>query len=296
MKVILISGGFGNQLFQVSLYNQLVQSGHRDVFIDISFYKSQNSILYFLHRKIKGIPKRKFYFENEFTNVIISQKELLKLCFNKKYLFHIKFLELFLPHRYIYKLSKRVTIINDKNYEEINKTSELLIYDGYWQAAQFIFDQKEFMNILIRNRFNNILEKNSGPNVVLHVRRGDQATYFSKGTYTILTNIYYDNALNLLQKCGVSIDNITICSDDINWCKKNMTNFEDKYSITYSSNSTMIEDFFLMSNSKYLISSNSTFSFLAGYLGDCKIMFIPKRWYIRKPFNFINNFSNIKEC
>jgi hypothetical protein len=295
MKIILISGGFGNQLFQLSLYNQLVQSGQHDVFIDISFYKSQDSILYFLYRKIKGIPKRKFIFEYEFENVIISEKNLLKYIFNKNYFFYFKLLGFFLPYKFIYKLSKKVNIIKDKNYDDVSKNSEVIIYDGYWQSAHFISDQKEFIGNLLFKRFNKFLISESNAKVVLHVRRGDQATFFSKGTYTILNNIYYENALNFIQKSGVSINNITICSDDINWCKKNMTIFEKKYLVNYSCNTTMIDDFFLMANSEFLISSNSTFSFWAGYFGDCKILFIPKNWYIRKPFNFINNFSKIKE-
>jgi hypothetical protein len=57
----------------------------------------------------------------------------------------------------------------------------------------------------------------------------------------------------------------------------------------------MIDDFFQMYNAEFLISSNSTFSFWAGYLGNSKILLTPKKWYNRKPFYFINNFDKINE-
>jgi hypothetical protein len=106
---------------------------------------------------------------------------------------------------------------------------------------------------------------------------------------------YYERAINYIKLHGEIFNEVTICSDDILWCIKNITKLAGVDKINYSNSSSMIEDFLLMYNAKYLISSNSTFSWWAGYVGNSVKFIIPKRWYTFVPSNFINQSKKIIE-
>jgi hypothetical protein len=296
MKVVNISGGMGNQLFQLALYNKLIKDGHKDVFIDIGFYQEQNSFFYFIYRIIRGIPKRKFLFENELQFIILNRNDLIKSVYHSRtYRQILNFLNYFFPLKFIFRFSKRVDVVNEKFFFNWQNNNKIIIFDGYWQDFDFIEKQEHFLNDLLRLKYKNEFTDVLNFKLVLHVRRGDQATILSKNIYNILDNNYYLESLKFLGKIGVIIDKITVCSDDINWCKRNMTDIQELYNVDFSNSSTMLEDFLLMYNAQYLISSNSTFSFWAGILGNSDIVITPKKWYNRIPYNFINNYSKIKE-
>ena len=89
-------------------------------------------------------------------------------------------------------------------------------------------------------------------------------------------------------------------SDDYKWIIRNLKN-KIPNSIVISSNEYGFEsDFFVMSNAKYFILSNSTFSWWAAFLGKKKNKFIvlPEFWFnniktnsdlIFKKWNYIIN-------
>jgi hypothetical protein len=296
MIIVRISGGLGNQLFQLAFYNKLKREiTGQEIKIDISFYEDQYSLLYWLYRKSRNIPSRKFMFKEQLNNEVLDKVDLLlKLYKNKFKVRLVILLEYFIPLKYIFKLTN-INIINENNIDDNKQNEADQIYDGYWQNIRYIQNQEYYINRILKEKYNNDFIDNKTHNIVLHVRRGDQATVSSSHIYTILDVDYYERAINYIKLHGEIFDVVTICSDDILWCKDNIKNLSGIDKINYSNSSSLIEDFLIMYNAKYLISSNSTFSWWAGYIGNSVKFLIPKRWYTLSQSNFINQSKKIIE-
>jgi hypothetical protein len=292
MIIVRISGGLGNQLFQLAFYNNLKKElTNSNVMLDISFYDDQFSIFYRFFRKIRKTPSRKFMYTKQFENEIIKKDKLLKVLFIKDYKIKlVKILNYFFPLKSIFKLFN-INVINEKNIEKNIENQSVVIYDGYWQNSKYIKNQELFIKTL----FNFKLEAEKINNIVIHVRRGDLATSLSKNIYNVLDMNYYENAIDKIKSYGVFINEVTICSDDISWCMENIKQLRDVEIIHFSNSTSMGEDFSTMYYAKYLICSNSTFSWWAGFIGESKKMIIPGKWYSKKPFHFINDFDKIEE-
>lgn len=292
MIIVRISGGLGNQLFQLAFFNNLKKElKNKNVMLDTSFYDDQYSISYRFFRKIRKTPSRKFLYTKQFENEIIKKDKLLKVLFVKYYKIKlVTILNYFFPLKSIFKFFN-VKVINEKNYGEKIENQDVVVYDGYWQNSKYIINQELF----IKSLFNFKLETKNKNNIVIHVRRGDLATSLSKNLYNILDINYYENAIDKIKSYGVSINEVTICSDDISWCIENIKHISNVDIISYSNSTSMNEDFFTMYKANYLICSNSTFSWWAGFIGESKKMIIPKKWYSKNPINFINDFDKIEE-
>jgi hypothetical protein len=296
MRIVRISGGLGNQLFQLAFYNKLKgEVTNQEIKVDISFYEDQYSLSYWLYRKLRKIPNRKFMFKEQLCNEVLEKEDLLlKLYKNKFKVRLVILLNYFIPLKSIFKLTN-VNIVNENNIDDYKKNEVDKVYDGYWQNIRYIQNQEYYLNRVLKEKYSKDFVENITDNIVLHIRRGDQATFLSSNIYTMLDVEYYEMAINYIKLHGESFNEVTICSDDILWCRKNITKLAGVDKINYSSSSSMIEDFLLMYNAKYLISSNSTFSWWAGYIGNSVKFIIPKRWYTLAPSNFINQSIKIIE-
>lgn len=296
MIIVRVSGGLGNQLFQLAFWNKLKDEfPNKELKLDISFYEDQNSLLYWFYRKSRKIPTRKFMFNEQLVNEVLEKSELFQIVFKNKFKVRIFiFLNYLIPLKTIFKLTN-INIINEINYDVPLENEQVRIYDGYWQKIEFIQNQEYFIKEVLKEKYKKEFVEYKTDSIVLHIRRGDQATALSSNIYSILDVEYYERAINYIKSNGESFDEVTICSDDILWCIVNIKKLSGVNKINYSSSSSMIEDFLLMYNAKYLISSNSTFSWWAGYVGNSIKFLIPKKWYTLLPSNFINESKKIIE-
>ena len=123
----------------------------------------------------------------------------------------------------------------------------------------------------IDDKYAQLLQK-SNDMVSLHVRRGDYLKL--DGHYASLTNKYYQDALDLQDN-----NQIVVFSDDIEWCKKNIT--FDNREILFVEKELDIVDLYLMSKIKNNILANSTFSWWGAYLNENedKKVIAPKDWF-----------------
>lgn len=296
MIIVRISGGLGNQLFQLAFYNKLkCERPNQEIKLDISFYEDQHSLLYWLYRKFRKIPLRKFMFKEQLNYEVLDKVDFLPKLYNTKFKVRlIILLNYFFPLKSIFKLTN--VNVRSENNIDYNKENEVVkIYDGYWQNIRYIENQEYYIKRVLKEKYKIDLVENKTDNIVLHVRRGDQATVLSSSIYTILDVAYYERAINYLKLQGESFNEVTICSDDIFWCIKNIKKLAGVDKINYSYSASMIDDFLLMYNAKFLICSNSTFSWWAGYVGNSVKFLIPKRWYTFSPSNFINQSNKIIE-
>lgn len=296
MKIVRISGGLGNQLFQLAFYEKLSRDfPDEEIKIDLSFYKDQNCLSYWLYRKLRKIPYRKFMFNEQLNNEKLDSIDLLSKLYKRELKVRlVVVLNYLIPLRSIFKLTN-INLINENNFDNYEISEADVIYDGYWQNIRYVRNGKFFIVGILKDRFFKEFVQNRTSNIVLHIRRGDQATVLSSNIYSILNIDYYERAINYIKLQGECFNEITICSDDIQWCKENVQKLTGVEKINYSNSSSMIQDFLLMFNAKYLISSNSTFSWWAGYVGNSVEFLIPKRWYTSSPSEFINESNRIIE-
>ena len=232
MEIIFnLNGEFGNHFYIISAFNYVVKK-----------YNIKCSI--FLTGNLNE------YIEENYNNVL-----------NQLY-------NLIISHR-IYEIPKDVIIIDecpDNNYsidldEIINtyiNTNNIIRFNGcYFQTNKYYLKYKKHINTLYNYENQNIINyKNiiSDNDVLLSVRRGN---YFDVGFCVLSKNYYIDNYNKYF-----SGKNIYVSSDNIDWCKKNLTKnlFKKCSKIIYLDGFTNVEFYNISKLFSNYICANSTFS------------------------------------
>lgn len=126
----------------------------------------------------------------------------------------------------------------------------------------------------------NIRKTNS---VFIHVRRGDYLSPKYKERFDgCCTLEYYESAINYIKK-KVESPTFYVFSNDIDWCRENLP-IENPTYVDWNTGSNSPIDMYLMSQCKYGIMANSTFSYWGALLGDKKIIVTyPDKW-VNPPF------------
>ncbi len=248
---MVLKGGLGNQLFQVFA-----------------------AVAYFLDKKgsFKLLPvcvgNRHFYFDTMLTGVKqYVDKDISGLPVYKEPYF---------------------------TYNNISKALDKTICEGYWQSHRYFMNHMEAilritkMDVLKKEVNDEYKEKYDNELVTIHFRIGD---YKKMQDYHRILNIsYYVNALKELLDKGVDIKKVLIFGEEkdekdlikrIDILKRAYPNVEFEI-VDYS-----IPDYkqmLIMSNCKYNIIANSTFSCWAGYLNNNygRIVIYPDRWFGKK--------------
>jgi hypothetical protein len=290
MKKIFLTvycqGGLGNQLFQFIIGYILAKKNNIKLRLDIERFNSYN---------------RKFELNN-FPNIkkmkipIIKNYNLIKiffLFFYPKILKILKILKIFnILNSFIplekEKLEESPFIFNKNllNKKFFRNTT----ISGFFQSEKYFVNyKKEVLNLfkfplsnnkVISNYLNIVKKTNS---IAIHIRRGDYITNSNaRRFHGILPYSYYKNALRQI-KSKVSKPTIFIFSDDIESVKKNFLFLNDEKCIFVYTNSS-IQDLHIMSNCKYFIIANSSFSWWGAWLSNYKkkIVYSPKKWVREK--------------
>ena len=211
-------------------------------------------------------------------------------------------------HRDSYRRTiKRIIVVqeNQKLFE-----NHALIYD-VWLTRGIIFDfgnhQVSFEKgawlseqIIIRKGYDllseftpkaNRLESNGWlyrildsdkETVCISVRRGDYISDEKVGEqFYVCSRTYYESAIQYSCK-RISNPVFIVFSDDIEWCKRNISFFECEHYFE-SGQDPGWEKLRLMYSCKHFIISNSTFSWWAQYLSrnENKIIVSPDRWFAK---------------
>ena len=111
------------------------------------------------------------------------------------------------------------------------------------------------------------------------MRRGDYVTLPSaKNHYKLCSLEYYKQAIEYLKNRLTKFE-LFVFSDDILWCKENLT-FEFPVNFIESGNSQ--SDLYLMSRCKHNVIANSSFSWWGAWLNSNKnkIVIAPNDWFI----------------
>ena len=279
MKILIYSGGLGNQMFQYAFY-KASSFMHRELWTTTAWYSFNNSHNGYELKKIFGISYCKnlslpFKFKkkpgkdkvqqlNEVQNSSLT-KILRNLLNNNPF---VKFLE-----------------FPDSKYDsEFLNMKRFCIISGYFQNEKYF---KDISDVIIKDfafpifaddsniQISDKIQKTNS--VSIHVRRGD---YCGNSLYDgIATTDYYRNAVNYILK-HVENPVFYIFSDDINWCEQNLEIQNEHYFINWNKGKNSFRDMQLMSLCKHNIIPNSSFSWWGAWLNQNqeKIVIAPSKW------------------
>jgi hypothetical protein len=158
---------------------------------------------------------------------------------------------------------------------------------GYFQSYRWA-ESTEVFNLLYElspkrksDELQKAIEKIAASNAIaLHVRLGD---YLQENDFGNLSEAYYVNALNQIDNEWINRD-IWVFSDNINLAKMKLADLASKAkSVTWieSINNSTVETWFLMRHASDFVIANSTFSWWAAFLrfNQRGIVCAPDPWF-----------------
>lgn len=259
VKVLILSGGLGNQMFQYAMVLALRKRGVV-VSMDTSMYGYLSMHNGYELERVFGI-----------TETVTNRQGL--------HIYWLRLLNKYKPHW----LCIADTNLYDESVFKVN--SNYLI--GYWQDERYFKNvEKEIRHSFV---FQNIDEKNlklavemtSCNSVSIHIRRGDYAS----SNMTLLSDGYYEKAVSYMKR-KVQSPVYYIFSDDKNEAKR----IADQCGISYrlidhNNGDNSYKDMYLMSQCKHNIIANSSFSWWGAWLNSNveKIIVAPMVWIERRP-------------
>jgi hypothetical protein len=132
-------------------------------------------------------------------------------------------------------------------------------FNEYMEEIQNIFTFKDDIRSIAINNIDKIRDNEPYPLVSLHVRRGDYLTKFS----LVLGLKYYQDALSVFyDKFDGNYFKLVVFSDDIPWCKANITG----ENVIYVEDNINYVDMCMQSMCDHNIVANSSFSCWGAYL------------------------------
>jgi hypothetical protein len=210
-------------------------------------------------------------------------------------------------YEYHLKINENINdkfIVNDDNFLNIIENVHIIplnssIYlDGYFQFEKHILEDKNYILSIINEKNNeNINDKYKVSDVSKKLNSFDQFNVFNENELVIHLRLddfigdkvcmHYENYFNVLSKIPYTIKKVTIIVDK---CKQR---WELEYlNLIYSfcinknlevkieSGAELLDDFCKLYYAKNLLSSNSTFCYLAGLLGNHKLTWCPSNYKV----------------
>ncbi|HAU5639394.1 TPA: alpha-1,2-fucosyltransferase [Citrobacter freundii] len=259
-------GGLGNQLFQYAVAYGVARKHSAQLIIDTRFFDN-----YELHGGFR------------LYNLNISVSEMTNADLKKFPEWKCKLLS---------KFPQVTRFFNEYIYDKVGDLNEIKSNDamllGYWQNETNFHQYKNELVTIFKPKIisendnkkaESILATNS---VVIHIRRGDYINNpIAYKHHGVCSLNYYKQAINEMKKNTKNIF-FYIFSDDIEWCRENITPLFSEYdSFSFVRGETQEVDMWLMSCGKYHIIANSSFSWWGAFLSTNpdQIVIAPTPWF-----------------
>jgi len=279
MKLIVMAGGLGNQMFRYALALSLRHKGNKvSLFLPLQKESKTYGHQGFELSKLFKIEVCEGAFSRLYT-WFVEIAGLTQKVFPKKYRVYIyKFIGIHIHSEpEFFKYSRCV-------FEEKHR-NELLI--GTWQSEKYFEDIREtvakafeFDEKLLSLKTKELSKLiGSKESVFIHIRRGDylSAQYIEEFT-GVCTTEYYSLALKYITD---KVENplYYIFTDDKEWVKAHFA-VGDAVFVDFNQGVNSWQDMYLMSQCKHGIIANSTFSWWGAWLNTNprKVVIAPKRW------------------
>lgn len=269
MIVIEASGGLGNQMFQYALYKKL-EFMNKDVVWDTSFFRSKQDLRE-LEIGVFGVQYRS-----------ISDKEVACI---RGYGYQDSIID-----KIKYKLKPSKYLIYRDTIEcfqpEVLEMEDVYLC-GYWQSERYFKDIREqvlqeftFPTGVVKSKEELTNQMQAENSVSIHIRRSDYLTEQNLKVYgNICTEKYYNNAIRYIEEM-VEYPHYYVFTDDLAWARENFQG--DEYTIISGNRGRdSYIDMYLMSQCKYNIIANSSFSWWGAWLNrnPDKQVLAPKKWF-----------------
>lgn len=254
MKILVFGGGLGNQIFGYAFSQYLKKT-------------FPNQKIYGVYNKMKlkehhGLEINR-WFDAELPKTSLLASGIVYLL-------------------YLIKKATGWSGLLDLNQQEVQKNNAL-VYFAYHESKNYIPSgnwlhfkiDEEKLDDANKKILNDIRTTNS---VFVHIRRGDYLSPKYKERFLGCCSLdYYRKALAYIEK-KVDSPRFFVFSDDITWTKENLKIPEAVF-VDWNTGRNSPLDMFLMSNCKFAVMANSTFSYWGARLGIKKeIVIYPERW------------------
>lgn len=277
MKIVRLSGGLGNQMFQFALYEALRrQHPEEQVYVDLHGFKG-----YKKHRGFE-LPK---VFCVAYQEATLG--EIAKIAYPYPNYCTWRWLSRILPTRSTMLKEKPEFTIEPEALTREKDT----YYDGYWQHEEY-FDaiREDILKLYNFPDFDDVQDKEAARiasesnSCCIHIRRGDYLTDpLRKGT----TSLDYPLKAIRWMKENKNPENWFVFSDDMQLtkeCLKAVLPETHTYYITWNQGHRSYHDMHLMTFCKNHIIANSSFSWWGAWLcqREDKTVVAPEVWMNRK--------------
>lgn len=275
-SIIKISGGLGNQLFQLGAAFQILKltgikplleignyhfnpSKYRDLHIqklnaDISFINFPNRIAFFVS-KLSTNKRIQEYLYNRNCRFIENRSQLRNLPVQK---------EIIAPFDISIDFSKNSYFIGS------------FVSPIYWGTnSEIIFQNIE--NLILTDRIEPI-----NKSLALHARRGDYIkSNKTRHFHGYCTTEYFVTAVKRALDSNPEIERIVLASDDLQYLDElREALIFTKLEIELYRESDPIQLLRHFSSYRHFIGSNSTLSWWIGHLGIQKNLYFPEKWFM----------------
>jgi hypothetical protein len=275
MIVVQLMGGLGNQMFQYAFGKQLAIQNKTTLKVDLTFLKDRTPRPNFVFRD--------FDLDIFSLSVDSAKKDDLKLFSSRPNKFR----------RIIAKLLKTNYVQLNENSFSFNKANFIreknIHLTGYWQSPKYFkeieqelrssFQFKQQLKGLELDLFYEIKNEEA---ICINFRRGDFVNLKTGAeTHGTPNENYYKNAIDFIASKTIN-PKFYIFSDDIEWCRENVTLEHPFKIIGHEYKGTKFAAYLqLMSACKHFIIPNSTFAWWGAWLNNDpdKIVISPKKWF-----------------
>lgn len=283
-SVVHVTGGLGNQLFQLSFAKNLYLRDSSTVGLDLSYYSNQ-SMRFFefdlrdylgLFHEVEGIALTR-YLPNRLVPFVKVKSLPIMVIRSKNY-------------------EKYLLIRSDESYKQFsmelaNATNRY--FSGtfasplYWNHSTFHENIEWVRSNLLK--WNPVADSNLNVGIAIHARRGDLVSNPKTRAFHGFCGIsYFTDAIDLLAKDGWHKRGIRISSDDESFAQvlaNHARTYTERVELLLPEISSQVS-LKKLSESETFIGSNSTFSWWAGYLQDKHVRVFPKQWFLSKKVEF----------
>lgn len=282
MIYLVMCGRLGNQLFQYAFARKVQQETGQDLAIDFTAIEQvgngewRNYLADYQFPPYKIVKKNEYYpvqrFLYKFFRLIRPKKSLLKQYKFDELIakWFSKYGVLFYESDYLYH-----------KYDFSKIKSKNILIRGWFESEKYFANmeeilRKEFLPKKTCEDVNLIKCLKDNESVCLTIRRGNFTEAQYKDKFLVCGPSYYEQAIKYIKKIYPNAL-FYVCSDDIQWCKKEL---KLDGNIIFEPDNEISQKLYLMSLCKHFIISNSTFSWWAQYLSDNsnKIVVAPNVW------------------
>jgi hypothetical protein len=301
MVVVKLMQGLGNQMFQYAAGRALSLHVKQELKINIDNYSETSLRQYELAKFFEmdpAIVSKQEMSQFDLThpvrkvwNKIFKNKKIRSLPYEEHAFVKAiySFVYLFRPPHLQHVFEER-----QSHYDKLFFNAKQSVFlKGYWMSHKYFdrYDEtikKDFSvrRELVAHLDEIVNEMQSTNSIALHIRCGDKLQQKYIDLMGVLTPEYYNDGINFIKSKKGSIGKIYVFTDTLNAAKSYLP---PTLKVEWVSTLTKspIEDFYLMTQCRNIIISNSTFSWWAAYLNkhEDKIVIAPKKWYNNAPYD-----------